>query len=50
MANLIQTGISDSFQKQLDELQRSYAQLGKIQQPLAAKHEFKRVSDIEAAK
>lgn len=49
MANLIHPGIADSFQRQLDDLQRSYAQLGKIQQPLAAKHEFTKVPDIEAA-
>lgn len=52
MSNLFQPGISDGFQKQLDDLQRSYAQLGKIQQPIqqAEKHEFKKVSDIDAAK
>lgn len=49
MNNIFQPTGPDSFQKQLDELQRSYAQFGKIQQPLAAKHEFTKVPDIEAA-
>lgn len=50
MNNIFQPTGPDSFQKQLDDLQRSYAQLGKIQQPLAPKHEFTKVPDIEAAK
>ena len=51
MTNLFQPGISDGFQKQLDDLQRSYAQLGKIQQPIQQeKHEFKKISDIDTAK
>jgi hypothetical protein len=52
MSNLFQPGIADGFQKQLDDLQRSYAQLGKIQQPVqqTEKHEFKKVADLETAK
>lgn len=52
MNNLFPPTGGDSFQKQLDDLQRSYAQLGKIQQPVmqAEKHEFKKISDLESAK
>ncbi len=40
----------DSFQQQLNDLQKSYSSLGKQTLPFQQKHEILRVSGIDAAK